>query len=597
MILKEFTIQNVKSIDNCKSYVDEDITTLAGQNEAGKTSIFEALNFFRNGADEKFKMYAMDVYGKKPPIVTCAFELEKEDFIINEGDSKDEKQIKDILQKFDKDVNIYLTRKGGDGKIEVNQNTTLELFRLIKREEKEVFKHLFLIVAEKIKESNEPSQKEVIKKEFEENLNNERVNLCREIIKYLISSLPVFSYYKSFDDNLPDSIMVNELNIEGKFKAVKDFQEVLEIDLKTLINESDSRRTNILDKSLRKHKINFNDYYKQKITENEDYNFSITIDGQKIFFYIQEGEKCKLFCSQRSTGFQWFCSFFLRLEALKKAGKKYILLIDEPGQGLHEKAQEDVKNVLEGIKKDNESIQVLYSTHNPILIDTDKHIDRLRLVHKTEEEGTKIYNLQQFASQKDGCYEYTLSPIRTAMGLSHGTNIDKDKLNIIFEGMSEKYYFEAFKLLLNIDPKEAEYSFIPGTGADNIQHLMSILFGWGCSFKVVMDKKPSSFNKIKKAFYDNNNGNIDSQIRQLDENGIEDLFTSEDFKESVCKHCGVEVKSDLQNSKAIENSKKMICALFFLKNVKEGKIKKNNLSKDTINNFQKIFDWFKEPVE
>lgn len=88
-----------------------------------------------------------------------------------------------------------------------------------------------------------------------------------------------------------------------------------------------------------------------------------------------------------------YCTKFNKFYALQKLQdnlNNYILLIDEPGQGLHEKAQEDVKKVIEDLA--TKGMQIVYSTHNPKLIDVDDKITRLRLVYqdKTEEQKLRL---------------------------------------------------------------------------------------------------------------------------------------------------------------------------------------------------------------
>ena len=75
----------------------------------------------------------------------------------------------------------------------------------------------------------------------------------------------------------------------------------------------------------------------------------------RVEFYIERDDQDPLYLEQKSKGFRWFSSFNLRLRALGVEDhiiKNLVILIDEPGQGLHEKAQLDVKKVIEesGVK-------------------------------------------------------------------------------------------------------------------------------------------------------------------------------------------------------------------------------------------------------
>ena len=58
MRLKSFRIKNFKSITDtgeCHLSAEDNLLVLAGQNEAGKSAVVEALNFFGNGEDDDFE--------------------------------------------------------------------------------------------------------------------------------------------------------------------------------------------------------------------------------------------------------------------------------------------------------------------------------------------------------------------------------------------------------------------------------------------------------------------------------------------------------------------------------------------------------------
>ena len=63
MKFESFRIKNIKSIiDSGKCFLSSDnITVLAGQNEAGKSAILESLHFFTNGMNEKFEKYSKNI--------------------------------------------------------------------------------------------------------------------------------------------------------------------------------------------------------------------------------------------------------------------------------------------------------------------------------------------------------------------------------------------------------------------------------------------------------------------------------------------------------------------------------------------------------
>ncbi|HZS16197.1 MAG TPA: AAA family ATPase [Candidatus Dormibacteraeota bacterium] len=80
----------------------------------------------------------------------------------------------------------------------------------------------------------------------------------------------------------------------------------------------------------------------------------------------------------RSTGFQWFFSFFAAFSAYQNAHDPLIVLLDEPGTSLHGEAQQDFVRYVFG--ELGESKQTMYTTHSQHMIDPARY-EKLRAVH------------------------------------------------------------------------------------------------------------------------------------------------------------------------------------------------------------------------
>lgn len=381
---------------------------------------------------------------------------------------------------------------------------------------------------------------------------------------------------------------------------MKDFQRVFEVDFSEFVEMQTNKKVQKRNQVINSFDVNFNECWTQKLTNFDEGKYKLIIEDadNEIEFLIDRGTNTPLYLIQKSTGFRWFLSFYLRLKSLEKMLKDgeledYILLIDEPGQGLHEKAQNDVKNVLEEL---SESMQIIYTTHKPRLIDVEEKITRLRLIYNDQEEGTKINTLSQMASKNSKQSLDALSPIIMAMGLIDFSSVEmNNNKNVIVEGITDKYYIEAFAKLLNV---ELEYNIIPSCGCENIKHIANILFGWGYDFKVIIDggigktsreAKIEKFIKEKLFAYDKN---ANKKIKRLDQNAIEDCFTFKDFSKHV-KPNEVE-QEELSNSEiAKREHKKELWARLFIEKVNAEEIKVNDFEKETLNNFQKILTWIK----
>ncbi|MCD5401090.1 AAA family ATPase, partial [candidate division NPL-UPA2 bacterium] len=276
-------------------------------------------------------------------------------------------------------------------------------------------------------------------------------------------------------------------------------------------------------------------------------------------------------------GFQWFLSFYLRLNA--ERDETNIILIDEPGLYLHAKAQGDVLKVLGKISKES---QVIFSTHSPYLIDA-KRLDRVRLILKDDKNGTRIEN-----KIHKGADIETLTPIITAIGLdiSHDFSI-AGKRNILLEGISDYYFLQALKKYTKTD----EVNLIPCVGAQKIPQLVSLLIGWNLEFLAVLDNDNKG-KRIAKELAEKLAVENKKIIFVSDQDGysIEDLFTHEDFNNFVLNETK-NVDKSVPNSKFLKDKKldKVLLAKKFFESVESGK-SKIKLSQETINAFKQLFE-------
>ena len=114
---------------------------------------------------------------------------------------------------------------------------------------------------------------------------------------------------------------------------------------------------------------------------------------------------------ERSAGFIWFFSFLVWLSHIRRDhGTEYVILLDEPGLGLHARAQMDMMRFIR--EKLLPAYQVIYTTHSPFMID-GQHLDGLRTVEDTSDGdtvlGTKVGD-RVLSTDPD-----TLFPIRAAL--------------------------------------------------------------------------------------------------------------------------------------------------------------------------------------
>ena len=377
--------------------------------------------------------------------------------------------------------------------------------------------------------------------------------------------------FNSFDDVLPNKISFAEL---GTNELINDLSAISNLDFNTIQGASDRNKE--------KHKddinIVLNKNYKKFWTQDIVSNLSVNWDSNILYFWIKEDGHTyepKI----RSRGRQWHLALYIKVTARAKEKVPNIILIDEPGLFLHAQAQQDILKILEDSTK---KTQLIFSTHSPYLLEPER-LDRIKLIHRTNEEGTKIVNKAHALADKE-----TLTPILTAIGcrLNSGiTNIEKIN-NVVVEGISDLYYLDAFKKMFN----KNEINFIFGGGAGNMPIVGTILHGWGCNLVYLYDKDKGG-KAGKKNLKDNwhISENLMLSITDNEGDAVEDIFHKTDFKRYVLQN--EEIKYSQSNSQYLKENKKdkVLLSKQFLESSEN--IEKNKLDKST---YEKIEDLFKK---
>ena len=168
---------------------------------------------------------------------------------------------------------------------------------------------------------------------------------------------------------------------------------------------------------------------------SQDEDISLGVNYKDGYFYFEIHDKTgKAFTfDERSSGLQFFLSYYVQSLAIKKrnADRGCIALLDEPDRFLSAIAQRNLLEVFEmlTVAKDGRRLQLIYTTHSPFSINKN-FPHRLRLVRKGDgSEGTQLVTTS--ASRN---YE----PVRSALGVEAGDTLFYGLNNIIVEGFSDQ---------------------------------------------------------------------------------------------------------------------------------------------------------------
>ncbi|WP_158963189.1 AAA family ATPase [Myroides fluvii] len=487
MILKRYKVENFRSVLD-SGWIDcDNVTTLVGINEAGKSNLLLALwklNPAREGSIDilhDMPVSKLSTYRKTPEevkFITAEFEL-------------DDEAIKSIESKVE--CNLQ-----GDKSVKVSRfydgSYTFEFPsgnpKSTKTEK----------VTKELEEGEEPIEEDIIVPIVELDLE-----------KAILAEIPPFVYYSNYGNlsskiYLPnvikwlngetvDGIDVNEEQVRTLrvlFEFVKlDPKEILELgqdpkEMAMLRNgrngntqptseeikqaENDKEERSILLQSASGDLTKkFREWWKQG-----EYKFRFEADGDYFRIWVSDSIRTdEVALELRSTGLQWFISFYLIfLVESQEQNKGAILLLDEAGLTLHPLAQKDLALFFDNLSKGN---QIINTTHSPFIVDTS-NIDRCRVVFMDKDGYTVASsNLRQGS---DALNEKSIYAVHAALGLSVSDVLLQGCQAIVVEGPSDQFYLNAIKGFLireKLIAPEQEIVFVPSGGVKGVPGVVSMI--------------------------------------------------------------------------------------------------------------------------
>ena len=253
-------------------------------------------------------------------------------------------------------------------------------------------------------------------------------------------------------------------------------------------------------------------------------------DGEYFRIWVSDEKRlARIPLEDRSTGLQWFLSFFLvYLVESKDSHKNCILLLDEAGTSLHPMAQKDLLNFFENLSVTN---QIITTTHSPFLVDVN-HLERTKVVFVDDKGYTKVSEDLRAGEKKKNATGAVYA-VHAALGLSVSEGLLNGCDLVVVEGQSDQFYLNAIKQYListnKISPVK-ELIFVPAGGVKSVKQLTSLIAGKQQELPVVVldsDKSGEDYaNKLEKELYSNDKDKI-LMIKDfvgIENTEIEDLF-------------------------------------------------------------------------
>lgn len=594
-MIKKIHIQNFKSIIETTLEINDNIFVLAGQNEAGKSSILEALDAYEKVTSERenlnFEEENKDNLVQK---IAITYKIDNDNFY-----EKLEKKSRELVTEQYKSIDFK-----SSSVLDIEKLKKIKEFTLVRsfdysRDEGE--NKTELIVDDftlKIFKASINAEKKTL-----QDVNHKTVSILNPYIKIedKLNEIadnfwhlsPFITLFNDFADLLPDSILISDLENKNEttkgYNAVINFQSLIKQNFVTLSKKSTSQKKSSVETESKSISATFQNDWKQKINNESEIKVVFDIENNNsgqptVYFFLESKEGVLLEPRKRSKGMIWFLSLWLELK-YSENDKNMVLLFDEPGLHLHVKANNDMLNVFKRLK--TKGHQIIYSTHLSSLIETDK-LHNIGLVLNTPEKGTIVEGLTtsklDTSNKKDA-----LQPVAEAMGISpiKDFSILSEK-NVLLEGLSDFWYFQGMAKILG---KKIDYKFVPSVSikSNKIFPLISFCIGYGLDWILIMDNgeiPKSTREELKENLFGNDEKMTDEKIKMIDFKEIEDMFNPNDFLLFDDKF---NIKSGKLPSEIIGN-RKIIYAKQFYQNVIDKKMSKSKLNEQTIKNFESIFN-------
>ncbi|ACZ37667.1 ATP-dependent nuclease [Sphaerobacter thermophilus] len=234
---------------------------------------------------------------------------------------------------------------------------------------------------------------------------------------------------------------------------------------------------------------------------------------------------------QRSSGFQWFFSFFAAFSEFEHSDEKVIVLLDEPALGLHGRAQHDFLRFIE--ERLAPKVQVLYTTHSPFMVQMGR-LERVRIVEDKGADRGAVVSADVLGLDRD-----SLFPLQAAIGYDIAQSLFVGPDNLVVEGTSDFTYLTLISEHLRSQGRaglDERWRILPAGGATNIPAFVALV-GPHLDVTVVADSGAQGMQRLlemaQRGLLEDQRLITIGSVTGSKYADIEDLFDPEDYLELV----------------------------------------------------------------
>lgn len=574
MRLVKVKIERFKNIVDAQTIdIESDVTCFIGKNEAGKTTILKALHRLNpaNGTDKKFDLtteyprwrLARDRRGedlsKRSP-VSAWFELSPDEL----------SGIAGVPAELPTSTTCYVSRTYANGLVVALRCPIQEVIRkaasdasvegddledLLKQASAANASARGKTLAKELKDTGEMARSKILAG-FPAALESYGVltgaALSAEQRAAIVAKIPKFFYFSTYDllpgecdlDDLAAKVEAGQELGSGERTVVSLLARAGEEPGDFLDDDYNSRKAELQAASadLTRHVF---EYW----TQNTDLEVIFDTDmvehvpapnlsyHRVLKIELRDGRHggVETNFSTRSSGFQWFFSFFAAFSEHQDSEDPIIVLLDEPGTSLHGEAQKDFLRFVYG--ELGAAKQTMYTTHSQYMVDPARY-EKMRAVHdratrQNPDLGVHIDRVSLSADRD------TVLPVESALGYSISQHLFLGSgRHLAVEGSSDFIYLQRMTEYFANEGKpglDPRLSIIPVGGDSNMPAFVALL---GRRLKVSAlidgDRSASKLDRVKRAAAANQVpeasivlcGDVTGAPKNAD---IEDMFDPEDY--------------------------------------------------------------------